>query len=413
MRTRANNLIILFAVVVLVSGINRHLYGASPSQSQKASALTAWGLHTTELKTKAGTIRVNLPADAAAGDTLIGTVITEPTGNDAAERAANTDKLNGEVVELGGQKIKAGTKLFHYVVPATVTSLALKFAAHKDAGQTQIPILPKAATGQEVIRAGPRLAQAGRPVQFTGAFDPNSATQATIGQQPAILLAQSPRQATLQCPNVTGPVPYQIQNGGRQAEGVLQSIRIQLSTDKPTIIKNDHANIVLTVIGVQGIRNDLPVHLSNQSPGVIQLSGGNEQQIFVSATAVQSQDEFQQKFTATGLRAGSYDLLAFLNVSYSSNGTPDPWIGNRSSNEDTCGGGCAKEHETDANGATWFWCDDLSCSSQGNCACHLVRLEEKPPGSGKFVTQDLGKVRKSNKVKGDGASTYSPDCLAD
>src|SRR5215470_20128516 len=51
------------------------------------------GLCTASFTTPQGIIRVNLPDDMAAGDTISGTVTTEPTGQNDAERAQNLTEL--------------------------------------------------------------------------------------------------------------------------------------------------------------------------------------------------------------------------------------------------------------------------------------------------------------------------------
>src|SRR5262249_5792964 len=59
---------------------------------------TANGLFVSTFDTPQGKIKVNLPDDMAAGDTISGTVDIEPAGKNDAERAQNQTELNGEVV---------------------------------------------------------------------------------------------------------------------------------------------------------------------------------------------------------------------------------------------------------------------------------------------------------------------------
>jgi hypothetical protein len=52
-------------------------------------------------KVDSGTIKVYLPDDMAAGDTISGTVIAEPRGATAEDRSRSKGLLNGFVVEIG------------------------------------------------------------------------------------------------------------------------------------------------------------------------------------------------------------------------------------------------------------------------------------------------------------------------
>src|SRR6266699_6865242 len=61
---------------------------------------TANGLFVTTFTTPQGKIKVNLTDDLAAGDTISGTVETEPAGKNDVERAQNQAELNGYVIEL-------------------------------------------------------------------------------------------------------------------------------------------------------------------------------------------------------------------------------------------------------------------------------------------------------------------------
>ncbi len=54
----------------------------------------------------------------AAGDTISGTVVTEPPGTNETERAQNWAELNGYVIELEGQKTAVGDSSLGATSPA-------------------------------------------------------------------------------------------------------------------------------------------------------------------------------------------------------------------------------------------------------------------------------------------------------
>src|SRR6185436_13772563 len=65
---------------------------------------SADGLYATIFTTPQGVIKVNLPDAMVAGDTVTGSVYTEPSGKNETERRQNLDELNGYVIDLVGQQ---------------------------------------------------------------------------------------------------------------------------------------------------------------------------------------------------------------------------------------------------------------------------------------------------------------------
>jgi len=69
-------------------------------QNVSAKTTTDWGVRTTTINTPSGKLTVNMPDDAALGDTISGTVVAEPAGETVEERQANMDTLNGYVFDI-------------------------------------------------------------------------------------------------------------------------------------------------------------------------------------------------------------------------------------------------------------------------------------------------------------------------
>jgi hypothetical protein len=130
---------------------------------------TANGLNTTAFDTLEGTVTVNLPDDLAAGDTISGTVISEPKGKTGDEQAKNQDELSGYVVEVAQPETpmeKDGGNLAglctnedpapttndysltvckKWPIPDTVSKIpiVLKNKEGKIVGRTEVPVGPK------------------------------------------------------------------------------------------------------------------------------------------------------------------------------------------------------------------------------------------------------------------------------
>ena len=86
------------------------------------------GTTTGRIITADGVIRMYLPDDMAAGDTISGTVSIEPNGATDAEKAQNRGVLEGYVIELDNQtKIPANQPRFTWTPAAPVTKPAVRY----------------------------------------------------------------------------------------------------------------------------------------------------------------------------------------------------------------------------------------------------------------------------------------------
>ena len=85
-------------VVCLLSLVS----GQRPAPSVQTSR--EGGGQTIAFKTGPGLVRVTLPYDMAAGDTISGTVISQAAGVNQKERELNAGELSGYVIELANQK---------------------------------------------------------------------------------------------------------------------------------------------------------------------------------------------------------------------------------------------------------------------------------------------------------------------
>ncbi|NNE68680.1 MAG: hypothetical protein HKN33_19100, partial [Pyrinomonadaceae bacterium] len=83
------------------------------------------GLKTAIFDTEAGRIRFNLPDDMIAGDSLTGTVYTEPAGKNEKERGKNLEKLNAHVLDVAGQNSAVSNRIFKFELP--ITGSGVKF----------------------------------------------------------------------------------------------------------------------------------------------------------------------------------------------------------------------------------------------------------------------------------------------
>lgn len=222
MRTAA-----IFAVVLSAAFLP-----AAPASSQvQPDADAAPGLTIVHLDARPGRVRVYLPDDMRAGDTISGTVTSDPAGRSDEQRQHNGDQLNGYVVEIEGVRAHRAGHMFSFIVPAAgASSLTLLSPDGRPAApRTRIPTIPVGATAPSSRL--PVLGQQGRPLEILGPFDGDSTnTTARIGGVPAQIIAESPRSAVIRVPDgAPGPVLLQVSEGETRREGSFNRVVISLN----------------------------------------------------------------------------------------------------------------------------------------------------------------------------------------
>ena len=105
--------LIVLAVSFLSSEVNADFNGnsngssvpaPSPAEAATSNVTTNGGLTVVTFQTNPGNIRVYLPDDMRAGDTIAGTVVAEPNGQTKEERARNRSALNQYEVMIANSR---------------------------------------------------------------------------------------------------------------------------------------------------------------------------------------------------------------------------------------------------------------------------------------------------------------------
>ncbi|MFZ0748764.1 MAG: carboxypeptidase regulatory-like domain-containing protein [Pyrinomonadaceae bacterium] len=95
--------------VTASSGTANEVPGQTTAGSSAAKVTSSGGLTTITFEPKAGTVRVILPDDIRAGDTISGTVVSEPKGHTPEERAKKGGELKGLALEINGKIVEPFT----------------------------------------------------------------------------------------------------------------------------------------------------------------------------------------------------------------------------------------------------------------------------------------------------------------
>jgi hypothetical protein len=334
-RNRVTSFVLLASLIIFGGSLVISEQATAQNPMPKAATQDgANGLYVATFTTPQGRIKVNLTDDLAAGDTISGTVETEPAGKNDAERAQNETELNGYVVELEGQRTKVGDKKITCIIPTTLTPEA-KTVVLLHNGQTvattQIPISATAPPTPNTFTL-PTGGQQGRPIEIKGpcdgTFGPNDSVRVGATILPPV--AESPRSLVLlNTSDVVGPTNLDCNENGVATQGPFRNIGIQLSAPKLNLLRGQTTTLHVVVLGLAGIEQDVPLDLENNSPTVITMSGGEVQHLVIHPAEVQRNGTYGIDRTLTGIMSGAFVVngTVFWTYTYNrdvSGGGPQP-----------------------------------------------------------------------------------------
>ncbi len=328
----------IFILFLLTVG-SSHTIFAKQHLSSKSD--TQWGVRTTTIETEAGRLTVNMPDDASLGDTISGTVVAEPVGETSQERQANMDTLEGyvfdtpdvpsKVVEAEPEdtttKRPGGKKVVTLEIPPAIATeivdLVLKDPKGNEVTKVDVPVSPPTAytppaAPQESDYNLPKIGQAGRPIEMTGPFDGEIVnTGVTIGGKNAKVLAQSPRKTVVESPrDVVGPTDIELTQGGVTVKEQYRNIALNLSADKLKLKRGEQTTLRVQIIGLQGLKEEIPFTLQNKSPSVVTMEGGDSQTVTVGPDMVGSEGVYTITKTLTGIKPGPFSISARISPEY-------------------------------------------------------------------------------------------------
>jgi CHAT domain-containing protein/tetratricopeptide (TPR) repeat protein len=290
---------------------------AQSAAGYRVDSRSANGLYVTTFTTPQGAITVNLPDDMAAGDTISGTVTANPSGQNDAERAQNLAELKRHVLVVEGQQAPVGEGTFSWRIPrplnANSKNLAL-FQRGQNAAATTIPIsatpLPSL-SGFTVPTGG----QQGRSIQIKGPGNGSFSPQDYVKVDGTMLppLAESPRSLIVRnASDSLGPTTIEIHENGVTMQCPFRSLGINLSAPKLNLIRGETTTLHLVVLGLGGVAGNQSLDLENNSPSVINMSGGDRQHINIRAAEVRPDGTYSMDRTLTGIMAGSFGVTGTL-----------------------------------------------------------------------------------------------------
>jgi hypothetical protein len=333
-RKRSSLLLVLLSLLVTALML-AFAPSAQLQQNATVSTTTRGGLQTVTFDTFQGKVIVNLPDDMAAGDTISGTVIVEPKKQSLpdSDKTGEDKSLSMELLFDTFKSVNIPTsggslESFTVKIPTDDKSektggqikLALKDKGGPPIQSTNVPFAPPIGSiltsSKDSKFALPTMAQQGRPVEIPGPFDGSfENTKVTLGDEEIPVLAESPRKAIFRSPtDFNGLVYITCKEGNVETKGEFRNIGVRLSAPKTNLIKGESTTLNVKVLGLEGIKEDVPLHLENASPAVVRMENGDAQTFKITPSTIQPDGTFTTTRTITGQQAGSFSVTATVVV---------------------------------------------------------------------------------------------------
>jgi hypothetical protein len=318
MRRFAALTIAFVAAITLAGGSGTRGAAGQPGSGTDSAP----GLRVTPISVPEGTIRVYLPDDIAAGDTISGTVVAEPAGNTDAERSANSSTLDGYVIDVAAKKVSVAQHALTFIIPvaSATAGLVIRRSNGREVQRISVPVrAQQPAFGRVPLPNDfrfPQIVASGQPFPINGPFGGDFAKSSlVIGGQPATKIAESPR-TLIAAPasNVTGRTSYQLNENGVAVTAPCNVVSLKLTAPKTQLRKGEHTAVHVQISGLDGIREPAPLRIVNLTPGVVTLAGGPTQELNVGPGDVRPDGTYATDREITALVAGSFSIHSTIDV---------------------------------------------------------------------------------------------------
>jgi hypothetical protein len=265
-------------------------------------------------------VRVPVAADGAPGDTLSGVVLAEPAGASPADRERNLGELNGLVIDTNGNREPVEGGRYRWLVPPALRTgrlvVTLRGRDGRMVSRAEVPVDAIPAPQTSPAEPGqpryelPNEGQAGQPSVIRGSFKGTlDGVSVSIGGVDAPMLAASPRRVVFMTPgDRSGNVPLRFTDHGVVTDATMRIIVVQLRTTNPQLTRGQTATLTGIVDGLQNLESPATLTLTNRSPAVVRLDGGDLQAVTVAPVVVSPDGRFTLTRTLTGITAGGYQI---------------------------------------------------------------------------------------------------------
>lgn len=287
--------------------------GAQGGTTPPPTLERASGLVTASFTVPEGTLRVYLPDDLSAGDTITGSVVPEPNGATPDERERNQAILEGYVLESPDAPVQAKGPQRQWTLPKMAQiigfTLHLKSPSGKEMGSTTCRVDPPRRARPSAFDL-PKLGVVGRPYEIRGPFDGDMAnTSVRISGAPIPPLAESPGKAVCFTPGLLGKGRIECREGDRTASEQVQLVTFSLTIADAVIKTGETTTANVRVGGLADMGTEpLRCLLISQNPEIVGMEGGDVVPLTISPQEVGSDGSFRKQVRVTAHGVGKYTI---------------------------------------------------------------------------------------------------------
>jgi hypothetical protein len=264
------------------------------------------------LSSSKGKITLFAPDKYAAGDTISGKLMAEPSGKTGKIRAKNTKILEDYSVEVAGVKKEVANGWVTWTVPDakdfTVTLLNKK---GKRVDTIQIPVQNAASEMKTQDFQCPKIIQVGHAFPIPGHYNGVSGdTIVRVGEEKVEKLAESPRAVIVEPPpRQTGEMEISVKEGNVTKTFRTRNISVLLHADDLHLKRGQTTNFTVTVKGLEELEERLPLYVTNHSRETVNLEG--EGTVWIEPDVVNPEDgSFVFKSSIRAHTRGSFRITA-------------------------------------------------------------------------------------------------------
>jgi len=268
------------------------------------------GLITLQAKTQYGSIYTYLPENYVQGKPISGSFFIEPIGSSTREIQKNTKKMLEYGLQIGESKINIKDKLFSTILTSDQIDLAILDGNGKliQSFKTILSnrIQPKKFSFPKGVKSEDRS-------QVIGNFDGNlKNTSLLLNGHRCNVLAESPIQVLFKAPKLsTGNYNFKVnENNIEVASGKIQVVNYELTAGRLNLKRGQSTHIQATITGLNFLEKPIPLTVTNLSPAVVSLQGGNLQTIMIP----RQEGAFIKRWSVRSLKTGSFSISTELKL---------------------------------------------------------------------------------------------------
>jgi len=281
------------------------------------------GLTTAVFNLQQGKIMVYLPDDIRPGDRITGRVMAEPSGKNEKQIGENRAGLITCSLNLYNQVIPVANAIdgFQFTIPAGIPqrcTLGLKDATGVNNQTVVIPSYPETDNFTSPGACNiPSHALTGAPLRITGPFDGDASnTRCTIDNNELKILAESPRVCVVSFPQDAKAIKTVIvgESGNPFCSKKVSCVDLEMKAGKLNLLRGEKTTLEVKVTGLQGLPDTARLTVTNASPQVITMTGGNTTSLTIPPQSVSTGGTYTQQYSIQSIQTGNYTVNAGIDL---------------------------------------------------------------------------------------------------